>query len=182
MHILVLFTLVASVMALSEYAGEGSLSLPKMTGGWYQLLTSRSFKDRYQASCTCPQVYYSTVNDTTIQGQQACLVTGSNGQVRGYNATLTQGSPLQYPSRFSGYGSGVVVLKTYRSEAGDYSHLLLGSDRDFWLLSRRPNLESGVLQDSLNIAGYHGFNTSSVYMDSQSNCQWLIAGTVGTSS
>ena len=169
----------------SAYAGEGCLDVPKYTGGWYQIATTKYVSDTMEYGCTCPQLYYklNETNSDNVDGTYACLQSGNTVK---YNVQLRRPNPKQYPSQFQLYmpatmpdwpsNVNYVVLKTWRDENGNLSYVLIGLDNPnaFWLIARSPRMDNGIIQNAIQTAYSQGYNTTSLHVDDQNKCLHLL--------
>lgn len=179
----------------SPYAGVDSLDLPKYSGGWYEILTTRRVNNTIERGCECPQTYYSlSLNSSDPKSfdiTNACIRFGRYWQVTGHASPVSE---QQYPSQYnvqlnntaySNYNDNssnsenynYVILKFWRSDSGDYEHALVGGNRSnmFWLISRNPTIDDrGIVDDAIETAKCNGYNTNSIVYRDQSKCAFII--------
>ncbi len=182
-----LFTVLPIVKIVSAFEipeGLCTVSLNKITGGWFELASSDYIGSTLEAGCKCPVAYYSTnkTNPDNIDVSNSCIRYGNFWKVQGYAAPAKSGSkgnlhvtittPYSFPSNEN--SSNYNILKIWKDEYEDYTHALVGGDTEnfWWLLGRSPWNNETVLQNSFHVLLSYGYNTTA-YRTPEQDCVFL---------
>lgn len=175
----VFLAILSCVSAQSAYAdGTDCLSIPLLTGGWYEIYSSHHVWNTTENACKCAQVYYNVnVTDTTAFSiWNSCYRYGQQYNVTGWAHQVDQAYPGQFHadldvSSGSNPTSNVnyIVMYVWRSSAGDYQHVLIGGpDADhWWLISRYPTVSYDIWNSAYKMLNAWGYNTENPHFMNQ---------------
>ena len=160
--------------------GTDCVSLPKYTGGWYEIYSSQFIWNTTENGCSCSQTYYNlnATDSSSITIWNSCWRYGQQFNVTGWAKQINDTFPGQLHAELNFPGettfpwkANYIILYIWRSAAGDYEYsLVAGSDADhWWLISRYPTVSADVWESAYQMLNAWGFNTEKPHLVDQTS-------------
>lgn len=174
------------VSAQDVYAdGVDCLNIPRYTGGWWEIYTSRSVWTDLEYGCRCSNVYYNLYNLTDPTDTRISVLNMCQRYENGWwNVTgvATQLYPSTFPGQFnvklnvdtgeSEESVNYIILRIWRSMQGDYEHALIGgqTSKFWWFISRYPTVQSSVWRSARKTLEAYDYDVINAHKTDQGVC------------
>jgi len=190
----ILIATIASFVAAQSTDGVCTLSLPRYSGGWYELATSDFVANTLERDCICSAAYYTlnSTNSDNLDVTNSCIrksdgsyysVTGhaypsDKGQPQGnLRVVIDQPSP-PITSEGKENSANYIAMRLWSDDSEDDRYSLVGSNytNAWWLLSRSPNWNGTIWNSALHLLEAYDYNVTN-WRKTEQTC--LFLGTHG---